>query len=38
MMELATWAAIAILGPGAVVIFVWFLFDFRRTLREWRKR
>ena len=37
-MELATWAAIAILGPGAVVIFVWFLFDFRRTLRELRKR
>ena len=30
MMQVATWASVAILGPGAVAIFVWFLFDAKK--------
>ncbi len=29
-----TWIAIFILGPGAVAIFIWFLRDAKRMLRE----
>jgi hypothetical protein len=34
----ATWLAIAILGPGAVAIFVWFLTDIGRVLNPDRER
>ena len=30
MMELATWIAVLVLGPGALAVFVWFLFDLRK--------
>jgi hypothetical protein len=32
MLEWGTWAAIVILGPGALAVFVWFLVDVRRLL------
>lgn len=31
-MTVATWLAVAVLGPGALGIFVWFLADVRRIL------
>lgn len=31
----ATWLAVVILGPGAMAVFFWFLFDLRRI---WPKR
>ncbi len=31
----ATWLAVVILGPGAMAVFLWFLFDLRRI---WPKR
>jgi len=34
MMEIATWLSMIVLGPGAVAIFVWFLYDLKRILRE----
>jgi hypothetical protein len=34
MMQVATWLSVIVLGPGAVVIFVWFLLDLKRILRE----
>jgi hypothetical protein len=34
MMEVGTWFAVGMLGPGAVAIFVWFLFDLRAMLRS----
>jgi hypothetical protein len=34
MMQIATWLSVIILGPGAVAIFVWFLLDLKRILRE----
>ncbi len=30
MMLWATWLAVIILGPGAVLVFLWFLLDLRR--------
>ncbi len=35
-METATWLAVAVLGPGAIAIFVWFLRDLKRILRSRR--
>ncbi|MCC6492554.1 MAG: hypothetical protein IT424_05990 [Pirellulales bacterium] len=32
MMELATWVAVLVLGPGSMAIFVWFLFSLRDAL------
>jgi hypothetical protein len=34
MMELATWLSVLVLGPGSVLIFVWFLVDLKRILRR----
>lgn len=34
MMEAGTWIAVAVLGPGAIAIFVWFLYDLRAMLRD----
>jgi len=34
MMQIATWLSVIILGPGAVAIFIWFLFDLKRILRK----
>lgn len=34
-MQWATWLAVVILGPGAALVFIWFLFDLRRI---WPKR
>ena len=31
-MTSATWIAIAILGPGALAVFIWFLADIRTLL------
>jgi hypothetical protein len=31
-MTVATWMAIAVLGPGALAVFVWFLTDIGRVL------
>lgn len=36
--DLATWATVVVLGPGAVVVFAAFLRDARRMLREHRRR
>jgi hypothetical protein len=33
-MEVGTWLSVVILGPGAIVIFIWFLWDFARMWRE----
>jgi hypothetical protein len=30
--NLLTWLAIALLGPGVLAVFVWFLFDLRALL------
>jgi hypothetical protein len=30
MMEAATWLSVIILGPGSIVVFVWFLLDVKR--------
>jgi hypothetical protein len=35
--DAATWATVAILGPGAVVVFLAFLKDARRLLRDARR-
>ena len=32
-MTIFTWLAIAVLGPGALAVFVWFLRDVRKLLR-----
>lgn len=32
--DLATWIALAILGPGALAVVVWGLWDLRRLLRS----
>ena len=32
MMELVTWLAVIILGPGSIAIFVWFLCDLKQIL------
>ena len=34
LLELGTWAAVIILGPGAAGIFIWFLIDLRRIFRD----
>lgn len=34
MIEIATWASVAVLGPGALAVFIWFLIDLRRTGRD----
>ena len=31
-MTVATWLAIAVLGPGSLAVFAWFLHDVRRVL------
>jgi hypothetical protein len=33
-MTFLTWLAIGVLGPGALAVFVWFLRDVRRLLRD----
>jgi hypothetical protein len=33
-MQLATWLAVIILGPGSIAIFFWFLSDLKRILRR----
>ena len=35
--EISTWIAVAILGPGAIAVFVLFWRDARRILRELEK-
>jgi hypothetical protein len=32
--QTGTWLAVMVLGPGAVVLFGWFLLDLRRLLRR----
>lgn len=34
MIEAATWISIAILGPGSLAIFAWFLADLKRIFRR----
>lgn len=34
MIELATWLAVIILGPGALAVFIWFLLDLRRIMMD----
>ena len=36
-MEAATWITVAVLGPGALVIFAWFLRDLA-VIAGWRRR
>ena len=31
-MNVLTWLAVAVLGPGAIAVFVWFLRDVRRVV------
>jgi len=33
-MTILTWVAIAVLGPGSLAVFAWFLRDVRRILAE----
>lgn len=33
-MKIATWLSVIVLGPGAIALFVWFLFDLKRILRR----
>lgn len=32
-MELGTWIAVIVLGPGSLAVFVWFIFDVRKMFR-----
>lgn len=32
--EWGTWFACAVLGPGAVAVFIWFLRDLRKLIRS----
>lgn len=32
--EIGTWAAVIILGPGALAVFIWFLADLKKILRK----
>jgi len=34
-MTIATWMAVAVLGPGAIAVFLWFLRDVRQLWRDW---
>lgn len=34
MMQLATWASVAVLSVGATAIFAWFCVDFVKIMRE----
>ena len=34
IMKIATWLSVAVLGPGAIALFVWFLCDLKRILRR----
>ncbi len=34
MIEFGTWLAILILGPGSLVIFIWFLVDLFRIMKR----
>lgn len=34
MIELLAWISAIILGPGALIVFIWFLLDLRRILRR----
>jgi len=33
-MAVMTWIAVAILGPGSLAVFVWFLFDVRKLFKK----
>lgn len=33
-MDIATWIAVGILGPGATAIFIWFLLDLKNILKR----
>jgi len=35
--EIGTWLSVVILGPGALLVFLFFLLDARRILRELEK-
>jgi hypothetical protein len=37
-METATWLSIIALGPGAIAIFAWFLWDLKRISRDDKSR
>ena len=32
LIEWGTWLAVAILGPGSVAVFIWFLLDLKRIM------
>lgn len=34
MIEYGTWIAVLILGPGALGIFIWFLFDLFKIMKR----
>lgn len=34
MIEFVTWASVAVLGPGSIAIFIWFLCDLRKIFRR----
>lgn len=36
-MNVLTWLSLAILGPGAIAVFVWFLRDVRRVIGDVRR-
>ena len=33
-MKIATWVAVLILGPGALAVFLWFLFDLKNVFKK----
>ena len=34
IIAIATWASVIVLGPGALAVFIWFLRDLRRLMRD----
>jgi hypothetical protein len=34
MIEFVTWLSVAVLGPGSVAVFIWFLLSLRGIARE----
>ena len=34
MLPIITWLSIIALGPGSIAIFLWFLWDLQRILRQ----
>ncbi len=38
MIEFGTWLSVVVLGPGALAIFGWFIWDIPRQMRTGKRR